>query len=144
MVTAEELADSVAPEGVHSHVPQRPLFTDSSRPSLVEVAGLTMSTAQAVIGAVGGSLSDHLKPFAVVVVETGAAAKVEQSYFPEQQPGGTGPAALLWDEYTRMLSSLVAQQLAINAVGQDRRLRDDLAAQAHRRLPDRLDAEPTC
>jgi hypothetical protein len=91
MVTAEELADSVAPEGVHSHIPQRPLFTDSSRPSLDEVAGLTMSTAQAVIGAVGGSLSDHLKPFAVVVVETGTAAKVEQSYFPEQQPGGTGP-----------------------------------------------------
>jgi hypothetical protein len=117
MVTAEELADSVSPEGVHSHIPQRPVFTDISRPSVAEVASLTMSTAQAVIGAVGGSLSDQLKAFAVVVVETAAAAKVEQSYFPEQQAGNAGPAALLWDEYTRMLSSLVAQQLKISGGG---------------------------
>lgn len=113
-VSAEELADSVAPEGVHSHIPQRPLFTDSSRPSADEVASLTMSTARAVIGAVGGFLPDRLLPFAAVIVETATAAKVEQSYFPEQQNGGNAPAQLLWDEYNRLLSSLIKQALNIN------------------------------
>lgn len=117
MVTAEALADSIAPEGVHAHIPQRPLFTASSRPSDSEVAVLAMSTTRAVIGAVGGSLPDPLLAFAVTVVETGTAAKVEQSYFPEQQGGGSAPAALLWDEYNRMLSSLIKQTLLLNETG---------------------------
>lgn len=114
MITAEELADSVAPEAVHSHIPQRPDFTDTSRPKVSEVQSLTLATARAVIGAVGGFLPDSLKPFAGVIVEVGTAAKIEQSYFPEQQIGNGAPAALLWDEYTRSLSSLVAQALKLN------------------------------
>lgn len=117
MVTAEILADSIAPEAVHAHVPQRGVFTESSRPSISEVAGLAMSTARAVIGAVGGALPDSLQPFAVVVVEAGTAAKVEQSYFPEQQSGATAPATLLWDEYNRLLSSLIKQALTLNESG---------------------------
>lgn len=113
-ITAEELADSVAPEAVHSHIPQRPDFTDTSRPKVSEVQSLTLATARAVVGAVGGFLPDPLKPFAAVLVETATAAKVEQSYFPEQQLGNGAPAAMLWDEYNRGLSSLVAQSLKIN------------------------------
>lgn len=117
MVTAQELADSVTPDGVHAHIPQRPRFTDSSRPSITEVTGLTESTAQAVVGAVGGVLSDQLAPFAAVVTEVATAAKVEQSFFPEQQNGTAAPAQMLWDEYNRLLSSLVKQSLVLNEAG---------------------------
>lgn len=117
MVTAEDLAGSTAPEGVHAHIPQRPVFTDSSRPSADEVASLTMSTARAVIGAVGGTLPESLKALAVVVTEVGTAAKVEQSYWPEQQGGAQSAATLLWDEYNRLLSSLIAQKLTLDRAG---------------------------
>lgn len=113
---AEALADSVAPEGVHAHIPQRPDFTSTSRPSVDDVANLTMSTARAVVGAVGGSLPQHLFDYAVTITEVGTAAKVEQSYFPEQISGGpSGAAALLWDEYNDGVKRLVAQILS----GQD-------------------------
>lgn len=73
-----------------------------------------MGSARAVIGAVGGVLPEHLLPFAAVVVETATAAKVEQSYFPEQQGGASAPAQLLWDEYNRLLTSLTKQALVSN------------------------------
>jgi hypothetical protein len=116
MVTASDLAASTAPEGVHAHIPQRPLFTASSRPSLDEVGVLTVSTARAIVGAVGGALPDDLLDYAVTVCEVGTAAKVEQSYFPEQQGGGSAAAELLWSEYNDGLTRLVAQTLA----GRDR------------------------
>src|SRR5690348_10174881 len=101
MVTAAALAASTAPEAVHAHIPQRPLFTVDSRPNLTEVAALTLSTARAVIGAVGGALPDdpsELTDLAVVVTEVGTAAKIEQSYWPEQQGAEQSVAGLLWDE----------------------------------------------
>lgn len=116
MKTAEELADGTAPEGVHAHIPQRPVFTTDSRPSLDEVGTLALTTARALIGAAGGSLPDDLFDYAVTLCEVGTAAKVEQSYFPEQISGGpSGAAALLWDEYNDGVKRLVAQILS----GQD-------------------------
>lgn len=116
-VTAQALAGLVNPAGVHTHIPQRPAFTSSSSPSDTDVMTLIQTTANAVVGAVGGSLADSLSAYAATVVEVGTAAKVEQGYWPEQQVGNASTAEMLWTEYNDNLTRLVAQALRLAEAG---------------------------
>lgn len=116
-ISGGDLAGSVTPQAVHTHIPQRPVFTDTSTPSLTDVRTLIVTTARAVIGAVGVALPAGLVDYAAMLVEVGTAAKVEQSYWPEQQVGNTATAEMLWSEYNDGISRLVAQALRNNESG---------------------------
>jgi hypothetical protein len=97
------------PEQVHALIPTRPVFSAASRPTRVEVeiiiankaAEVDIETSETAV------LPDDLVAYARSTIAFGAAADVEQGYYPEQQFGDGSQARSLSATYLRMLERLL-------------------------------------
>jgi hypothetical protein len=96
------------PAQVHARIARRPVFTAVSQPSIADVETLIAGKAAEVDVEVteGFVLPVDLVEYVRATIAFGAAADVEQTYFPEQQLGDDGNARALTATYLRMLERL--------------------------------------
>ena len=79
--------------------------------ALETASGLVLARVGAV-----GQVPEVLANLAAKVVETGAAAMIEKSSFPEQSTDAKSLGSVLWSTYEQLLEALVA---GVEAVGGD-------------------------
>lgn len=97
------------PQQVHAYLPQRPLFTDTSRPSIAEVNAIIDVVADAVLAETStGVFPDRLAGKVLQVIALNVAAQIENSYFPEQGIGTDSGADYLYRQYQAELLGLRA------------------------------------
>lgn len=91
--------------GVDDKLPTREGVIDQGRAldALETVSGLVLARVGAV-----GDVPAALANLAAKVVETGAAAIIEKSDFPEQSTDAKSLGNLLWSTYLELLEALVA------------------------------------
>jgi hypothetical protein len=96
------------PEQVHALIPTRPAFTTTTRPTRAEVETIIANKAAEVDIETSdtATLPDDLIAYARAAITFGAAADIEQGYYPEQQFGEGGHARTLSATYLRMLDRL--------------------------------------
>jgi hypothetical protein len=102
-----------SPDGILTKLPTREGHIDYGRmvDSLEMVSGL-------VLGIVGSdtAIPAPLLNLASKVIETGAAAAIEQEDFPEQSTNAASLGRVLWDRYAQLLKSL---RDAVEALGDE-------------------------
>lgn len=105
-------------EDVHALLARREAFTETSRPSRLEVESLVSRIVSEVAVEVEGDLPPRLHELARTAVAYGAASLVEQSFTPEQSLGDDAPAAALYARYVALLGRLRAHlgELGVAAV----------------------------
>lgn len=107
MTTPDAAAWRPTPLDVHAVLARREAFTETSRPSLVEVDTLVSRiVSEVAVEASGGVMPAALHELARTAVVYGAASLVEQSFTPEQSLGDDAPAAALYARYTALLTRL--------------------------------------
>jgi hypothetical protein len=99
------------PEQVHALIPTRPAFTTASRPTRAEVETIITNKAAEVDIETSdtATLPLDLVAYARSAITFGAAADIEQGYYPEQQFGDGSQARSLSATYLRMLDRLKTQ-----------------------------------
>jgi hypothetical protein len=99
------------PEQVHALIPTRPVFTATTRPTTAEVETIIANKAAEVDIETSdtATLPADLIAYARSAITFGAAADIEQGYYPEQQFGEGSQARSLSATYLRMLDRLKAQ-----------------------------------
>lgn len=111
MTTPDPIAVvDLAPDAaaVHALLARRPVFTETSKPSIADVEQLGVQlaaelAAEVTTGAVPADLADLARG----ILAYGTASLVETTYTPEQAAQGEGSTAeLLWRRYTESRSRL--------------------------------------
>jgi len=96
-----------SPAQVHALIPTRPVFTDTSRPTLGEVQAIINLSADSVASeSPTGTFLPANAGKVRLTIALFVAQQVEASFWPEQQTGPDSPAELLYARYQGELTGL--------------------------------------